>query len=1754
MSKNSVTNRIISALLIVSVLLSNFIYYGFTSETSVNTNLVIGSTAKITDTSVQLSKNPLLFTDATDSLYDIDASEFPELLVVTNYCYDEYEQLWFEVDAAPGYAAWPSEYRDYRYICDYSIEILSGAINFVFDESGKRVENSILLGQYDRIKLVGASSMQGNVEYNWQIYTGDEWVNIYDADEREFYLSLAVVASTLDDDLQTQIRLAARRGLIEMVSETITVTVVPYTDAGTNAAFYVAFPSETLVESEALEETESDEEQTPLEESKALEETDADENEEPENADENEASDETEQNETDETEQNDEPNDGADEEPDGSENGEEQTPFEETEGEEGESVPEDHETDAENPLVEIAEPEADKASEPAEPEETAEPDAETENADADPEQNGGKKLSDFPTPEEEAQPESEKPEADENANTATYDENDGTDEDEKVSPLEALVYMFAMTACADEGEGSTESKMYNVVINYLFEKDHSVAANPYTATWGESSTVNATVTFPTVLGYEPYVMKDGALVRRDTYVFENKTFTEDFTLNVYYKPALVEYRVNVWLQNVDNEQYTLDSTEVLKGYTDSEVPMDMGLFYGGFKQLLHDQPKIAADGSTQLDVYFDREYYLMKFNLDAADAYGAQPIYARFGAETRVKDPTRPGYSFLGWADVTDGDNNTLVDLPQNMPAKNTVWKAVWLADPTAKVSVVVWGENPDDKEYSYQKTETINVKPGTTITYTNDSTSICGCGEHIHGATCTYTCGKDEHTHSVENGCYTFTCTENDHNHTTAGCTLNCTHTHTTSCYKLQSNWYTLRETTKPTQTLTDKGNGIYTYTNRRQTYYVVQIGDKWYAPGNNSTTKITYNCSHTHDDSCYTCGKTAGKHTHTIESCPYTLTCPKEAHTHTDSCYNCGKTQHKHSDSCYLKLGTVMDSNLWTYEKSDRVTVEADGTTVLNVYYTRKKFTLRFRNKNSSTDDYGTIEEKWGADIRKKFEAKNTQSGTALWSTNQNGSSPWTGFLDEMPSENRTYYANSSKGSTHTATYYGEELDGTYEVIYTSTIKYDGNLTVTDEDKPDIKGYEFDRGTVNGKPFNEAEFYYKRASFQLQYNNGEGVKKIENVKYEAPLATYEGYMPEPPSIYETGSVEFDGWYYNPECSEGAKVDWNKTMPANDMIVYAKWKKVYHTVTVYIERDKDGGFDESKKYEFGGSDRQNPYDILHGETIDDLHIPNDPTKGNYDFIGWFYVYADDSGNAISEEQAWDFEEMTVTRDIKIYAKWTSSVMVPYEINYVLKSDPDTQIADAKKGSMLAGTNKSFDAKGGDELYAGYQEGYFPTTRSHTISPTVEDGKVTFNFEYVQKDAVPYTVKYLEEGTNRVLNPEKTVSDNRKAVVTENYELILGYMPDKFQKTLIIVPDEENEIIFYYTKDDTRAGYRITHWLQNADRTGYTVIETRDGVGNIGDNVSESSKTYVGYKFNPGVAGTKTSGKLEQNKLLELNLYYDRVAYPYKVRYLDRATGNELASEKKVTAEADRKFYGEVITENAIAIPNYTAEQSSVQYTIGVESDENLTDPKNNVITVWYNENSVDINYVVVGPTGCGTVNPTVSHLGVISGTGASSTATANAGYRFVGWYSDANCTALVSASTVLVLTKPTDGWKAATYYAKFEYALAPLTVKKSGAKNIDENQTFIFRVEGTDAKTSGVDLKVVISGNGSVTVKDLPIGEYKITEYTDWSWRYTPENGTRTITLQPNNSNEVAFVNTRDEEYWLNGAAYSENAFNVNN
>ena len=1149
---------------------------------------------------------------------------------------------------------------------------------------------------------------------------------------------------------------------------------------------------------------------------------------------------------------------------------------------------------------------------------------------------------------------------------------------------------------------------YNVVINYVFE-NNEIVADPYTANLAAGSSFSATVTFPVVQGYLPYLGE----TQQNSLALSFTAIDQDYTYNVVYKPTNVNYTVIHHKQNLDNDNYTEAERETKQGLTNSTVP-DVAKEYEGFYALLYEKPAIAADGSTVVEVYYDRYYYLMNFNLDGG--YGVEPIYARYGAPISVDTPTKPGYTFVSWTP----------SIPSTMPDHNTSYTASWKIGESG-FTVVFWYENANDDGYSVAGTyKPADVTPGTekkSEEYKNQS----------------FTGRDDEH--------FTYNAAK--------------------------------------AETVTVKGDGSTVL----NVYY----------------TRNTY--------------------TLTFKDAQKTLTCTQTEHTHSDSCCKYGGlgfVHWWHDDSCCKDALSKHTHNNDCYKTSDL-----------------------------------TITAKYQADIHGNFPIKDGND-TIWWNVpnNCNSFKPGTqlGSIDTMPGENITF-TRYSADSGAVLWYYVETLNGVigdythdgknFKLYKKIDIEQSGRLTYTEEFH-NITGFTqwwsdpaFSKmeqgGTTNGVK-KDNYLCYTRNSYDLKFYNYNAYVdgKGGSVQYEAPLSKYH-FVPEYPANLEKNAYVFDGWYTTADCYEGSKAELSTmTMPASDVILYAKWAPMTHRVEFYLDQAAMQAGTKLADYP--------DITVPHGSKVDPT--PDDPENGSYTFVGWFYM---EDG----VEKAFDFANMPVNKDLKVYGKWSSNVPKQYTILYKVQGT-DTEIADPTTGSGLAGITKTFEAKGGTELYADYQEGYFPMTKSHSMTLDInakeENDTNVFTFWYVQKEAVPYTVKYLNKETCLPVATEKTVSDNRKAVVTETFVPVSGMMPDAYQKRLVVSAEEGavNEIIFYYTEDTTHAYYKITHYTENLAKdaqgnTTWTEYASSQAVGDIGTTYNADPMSIPGFTYDETVTGTVKSGELTASGL-ELKLYYTRNSYPYQVRYLEQGTGKQLADPKDGTGK-----YGEVISESAIDIDNYTAVAPTSQ-TLNIRIEDG-TEAKLNVITFYYTENQATINYVVVGPDGCGTVSPTSETLKVLTGAAQGSTAAANTNYRFVGWYSDATCATPVDASWVNANNKLTptkaDGtaWvDETTYYAKFEYDLTTLTITKAG--KVDANDGFIFDVVGND----GTSFTVSVKGNGSVTIAGVKVGTtYTITERASWSWRYAAAPGEITLGAD-STKNAVTITNSVKNKYLLDGSAYARN------
>lgn len=674
-----------------------------------------------------------------------------------------------------------------------------------------------------------------------------------------------------------------------------------------------------------------------------------------------------------------------------------------------------------------------------------------------------------------------------------------------VAMLAANAYMPIVAVAEDE--------TVTVSVKFVYEDGGSYVAQPYYAKLPKGSEFKKTVSAPKMLNYSVPLDKATGINnttivysedtdKNGSVTFDIASVDADIEVKLVYVAGNAKYTVNHYLQNLADDDYALDRTVGLSGAIEAYTSAVADI-HTGYECMRLPEYVIAADDTTIVNLYYDRLYYTVIFDVDGG-ANGPEPMYVKYGTQLDIAQlavPSKVGFNFGGWSPEVNGTVTA-----------DATYTAQWTElTGRADYTVVIWGQHPNDDEYTYISSYEAWGHVGEEITW--DPNMLI---------------------------CYESTLK----------------HTHTLSCYGSLNEKDPANRHKTSFQKLGLESGYIYFYrydgvgSNNDYYYYLYLDGVYYEANGslildsNNPLASGTY--SHGILDSL------------TDEFYKY------------EAKVSCGY-DHKHTDACYLK-GVQMDPALWEYEKSDTVTVDATGSKVLNVYFKRKQFTLTFNYdyRNSRYNAQDTITARWGANILDKYNAITAKAGGVSWTTASNGSGSRTIYFGIMPKNNATYYLRRKDNSTCVMKYYAEDLNGQYKEIFTTTefgYTSDDNPLVGEEDRFEFEGFSYHHGTDIDRPCNGAEFYYTRNSYKIDFYSASNntPDRSSSVKYQQALTSYYYVPTAKPRTVEADAI-FEGWYLNPEFT-GDKFDFTShQMPANNLALYARWVSVSYTVETYTD------------------------------------------------------------------------------------------------------------------------------------------------------------------------------------------------------------------------------------------------------------------------------------------------------------------------------------------------------------------------------------------------------------------------------------------------------------------------------------------------------------------------------------------------------------------------------------------------------------
>ncbi|MDO4176116.1 MAG: InlB B-repeat-containing protein [Bacillota bacterium] len=853
---------------------------------------------------------------------------------------------------------------------------------------------------------------------------------------------------------------------------------------------------------------------------------------------------------------------------------------------------------------------------------------------------------------------------------------------------------------------------------------------------------------------------------------------------VKYTSGNANYKVEHWFEKADatadtpaDQRYEKNAKmdTSLSGEIETETAATANSVEGYTPQEIN-QEYIKADGSTVVKVYYDCNEYFLTYNT--------------------------MGGSYIKGKDIKHGGDVDIVSV----------------------------------EEQTREKTERIcgkeEHKSHTDSCYTTKTEKVLTCGEEAHSHSSygirlasnhhneTYgcytsqksggswkwvlTCGKDEHSH--KNGCYT--------NKTTKE--LTCTkplHTHTDSCYKTVTE--VVGRTSSPTPVkegykfagwYLDEGCTKAAPDSMENVKSDIEVYAKW-VPGDSKYT-IVY----------------------------YTENADNDGYTFDSTGTGTAKTGSKVS-------GTQKTIDGFTYNAAasdQNVTVKANGSTVVKMYYSRNTYTFTFKDGSTTVHSFTA---KWGSNISDKWAFKgsngtNYPKSNTVTSWTPSGSKTYTERitgLEIMPKENITWTHTTSKNTKRTFYYYVEaqgngtkSYDGKKFNLY-KTVEHDFNYTTYNEDFLVLDGYDRYKITTassaTGSESNQSasagsewstktvtNFYYTLKSYKITKMN-DGNSSDETYKYGQDI-TGANTAPAKPAGKE--DYTFGGWYEDPDCA-GTSYNF-KTMPANNIILYAKWVKPDKTVTAVLQN----GEPDVKKT-VGKGDKV---------TLDT------PTRAGYNFDGWY--------TAANGGEEFDINA-PITDNVTVYAHWTAKSKVQYTVKFETTDGKTVAESHIDQGRVGSKVKANAVAASGD--YAGY----YPDAAVKTITLDQDANNNVITFKYSDKSDFDYRIIYKYNNKTIQTGEVVTVHQNETRVVATD-------IPDGYQiageqyKTVHLGFDKVTDVVFQLEPKQYSITYEDTgnaNW-KGEDGCEHPSTYTCDQlVGNniTIDGVERDGSIFLGWDF-----------------------------------------------------------------------------------------------------------------------------------------------------------------------------------------------------------------------------------------------------------------------------------------------------------------
>ena len=992
------------------------------------------------------------------------------------------------------------------------------------------------------------------------------------------------------------------------------------------------------------------------------------------------------------------------------------------------------------------------------------------------------------------------------------------------------------------------------------------------------------------------------------------------TVEVVYRAATdTAYTVKHMLQDVTGDGYTEDAAarQTLHGTTGAATNAAANT-YTGFTAQAVEQKTIAADGSTVVEIKYDRNSYEVTYAYVGTAPAGASALpekaTVKYGAPVAVAAAaTAPGYTFSGWSQKEDF----------TMPAENVTITGSFTANGNTAYTVEHYQQNlagdgydlveADTEHLTGETDTTATANPKTYTGFTFDGTvegtvasgNIAGDGSLVL---------KLYYTRNSYEVSYAYTGT------VPAGASA----LPAAASYKYGADVTVAPQATAPGYTF----NG-WLEDGKVTASFKMPAGPVQLTGSFTANTDTRYTVEHWTED---------------LDGEGYTL---RETEANLTGVTDTTATAEAKSYEGF-RFDEDNENNVLTG------VITGDGKLVLKVYYARNSYEVSYDYGAAPTGASqlpGTVSYKYGAEVRVADKA--TAPGYTFdgWKKDNAEVTSFTMPAGAVQLTGR-FTANTDTG--YKVEHYQQNLAGDAFVLFETEEQNATTDTHVSATPKDYTGFTYDgtvdgtvtEGNVAGDGSLVLKLYYTRDSYKVTYQY---TGKVPTGASELPAETTEKYGA---AVTVAADATAPGYTFS-----GWSREDGFTMPAENVTITGSFTangETPYKVEHYQQNLEDDGYTLAETENLTGETdttaTANPktytgfaFDGTAEGTVASGNIAGDGslvlklyyTRNSYD-VTYAYTGTVPTGASALPEKAtvkygapvtvaeaatapgytfsgWSRNDFTMpAENVTITGSFTANSNTEYTVRHHFQNilddayDADT----AMLSETLSGTTDTLTAAAAKTV-AGF------TAQSFQQKNIAGDGSTVVDIYYNRNS---YTVTYAVTGTVDP-NPNYKQADYRfgQNVAAEAAAAKAGYDFIGWANEPAVMPANDVTATGYFVAR-TDTAYQVQHYKQNLEDDGFTLAETEELTGKTDTIATANPKTYTGFTLDGTVEGTVASGNIAGDGSLVLKLYYTRNSYDVTYAY----TGTVPTGASALPEKATVKYGAPVTVAEAATAPGYT--------------------------------------------------------------------------------------------------------------------------------------------------------------------------------------------------------------------------------------